>query len=305
MEANGRVHDYCSKTCASKANQTKKCKYPGCSKPCYVDGHKVHDFCGKNHAQLYLSSASHQLPVLQAMSRPSTSTSSSSSKSSTSNKNTIVFLQASDKKYQELRNQWVKKWIKPGYPTPNILAILKINCPDTVRKAYEAYRQRVIASRPGLKIFGHGGPGNEQRRFHGTRQSCSLGLNNNSTLCNGSNCSVCSIIKTGWLISKAGSATGTKFGKGAYFTSCSTKSHDYNQGSEQGLGKNVRSMFIAKVVVGKGYVIPSASYSNTAPPSGYDSIIATQGVTAGINYDELIVYENASALPSYLVVYRY
>ena len=32
------------------------CKFPGCPKPCYVEGLKVHDFCGRRHASAYFTS---------------------------------------------------------------------------------------------------------------------------------------------------------------------------------------------------------------------------------------------------------
>lgn len=32
------------------------CKFPGCQKPCYVEGQKVHEFCGRTHASAYFAS---------------------------------------------------------------------------------------------------------------------------------------------------------------------------------------------------------------------------------------------------------
>ena len=32
------------------------CKFPGCQKPCFVEGHEVHDFCGRTHASTYSAS---------------------------------------------------------------------------------------------------------------------------------------------------------------------------------------------------------------------------------------------------------
>ena len=77
------------------------------------------------------------------------------------------------------------------------------------------------------------------------------------------------IIKTGWKVSKAGSSSGCRFGAGSYFTSTSSKSHDYNSHSEQALGDKTRSMFIAKVAVGNAHIITTAAYSHNAPPAGF------------------------------------
>ena len=30
-----------------------QCKVPGCTKPCYVEKGRVHDFCGRKHAEQY------------------------------------------------------------------------------------------------------------------------------------------------------------------------------------------------------------------------------------------------------------
>ena len=32
---------------------TSKCKFPGCSRPCFIENGKKHDFCGRTHAQKY------------------------------------------------------------------------------------------------------------------------------------------------------------------------------------------------------------------------------------------------------------
>ena len=76
------------------------------------------------------------------------------------------------------------------------------------------------------------GPGNEQRRFHGTsRQACDLGLNGNETLCSSSGCGCCGIIRTGLMLSKAQTNISFgRFGRGLYLTSTSSKSHGYNAG---------------------------------------------------------------------------
>lgn len=54
VETNGKVHPFCGKTCASKAQQTatKICKVAGCIKPVSPG----HEFCGKTHANQYNSS---------------------------------------------------------------------------------------------------------------------------------------------------------------------------------------------------------------------------------------------------------
>jgi len=61
-------------------------------------------------------------------------------------------------------------------------------------------------------------------------------------------------------------------------------------------------MLLNKVVVGKGYKILHDNPSMSAPPVGYDSVLAEVG--GSLNYDELIVYTNDAVRPSYLVMYE-
>lgn len=62
---------------------------------------------------------------------------------------------------------------------------------------------------------------------------------------------------------------------------------------------------MVRVAVGKTAVLTTGSYSGRSPPTGYDSITAKPGVTPNINYNEVIVFDDAASLPSFLVIYRY
>ena len=82
--------------------------------------------------------------------------------------------------------------------------------PKNILSAYEKYRDTVIQKRPNLSKGGYnkGGPGNEQRRFHGTTLGCKYA---NDSLCQNSGCASCRIIETGFQMKFAGSGL---FGKG-------------------------------------------------------------------------------------------
>jgi hypothetical protein len=113
-----RVHDFCGRTHAqqykalqyptqqnqpniqhipqlnlsSQSNQWyshKICKLPGCTKPCYIEGTYVHDFCGKSHAKQYRSMY-------------------------TSNQPHLELLSSTHPKYQDVQDQFLKKWLKGG-----------------------------------------------------------------------------------------------------------------------------------------------------------------------------------------------
>ncbi|CAM9635632.1 unnamed protein product [Ectocarpus sp. 12 AP-2014] len=61
-------------------------------------------------------------------------------------------------------------------------------------------------------------------------------------------------------------------------------------------------MFVANVTAGNAYLTKQASLGkDKCPPAGYDSVVGEAG--GGLNHDELVVYKNEAAIPSYLIVY--
>jgi hypothetical protein len=50
--------------------------------------------------------------------------------------------------------------------------------------------------------------GNERRRFHGTRRDCYVVDRGNTAICASSRCSLCSILKYGFDLDRAGEAKG-------------------------------------------------------------------------------------------------
>jgi len=67
-------------------------------------------------------------------------------------------------------------------------------------------------------------PGNENRRWHGTRRKCTLGDNGCTTFCSDSQCSLCCIINTSFDLAHFGKKTSWgRFGAGIYTSSTSSK----------------------------------------------------------------------------------
>ena len=67
-------------------------------------------------------------------------------------------------------------------------------------------------------------PGNENRRWHGTRRKCTLGDIGCTTFCSDPQCSLCSIIKTSFDLAHFGKKTNWgRFGAGIYTSSTSSK----------------------------------------------------------------------------------
>lgn len=61
-------------------------------------------------------------------------------------------------------------------------------------------------------------------------------------------------------------------------------------------------MFLAHVVVGRGYKTITDISHLSQPPNGYDSVLGEPG--GSLNHDELVVYKNEAALPAYFIIYR-
>jgi hypothetical protein len=96
-----------------------------------------------------------------------------------------------------------------------------------------------------------------------------------------------------------------RYGEGLYFSPVSSKSHDYNSGSEKVYKSNDRkwrAMFLCNVVVGKAFVTRDGTLpSQDCPPRGFDSVVGEAG--HDLNYPEVVVYEEAQAIPTYLIIY--
>ena len=62
-------------------------------------------------------------------------------------------------------------------------------------------------------------------------------------------------------------------------------------------------MLVASVAAGKVFKTIEAEIldERLLPPRGYDSVVGEVG--PNLNYDELVVYNDAAALPEFLIVY--
>ena len=83
--------------------------------------------------------------------------------------------------------------------------------PPHFRNSVEARGQFTRKNRP---------PGNENRRWHGTRRKCTLGDKGCTTFCPDTQCALCCIVKTSFDVKKAAKG---QFGTGIYTSSTSSK----------------------------------------------------------------------------------
>ncbi|EIM80823.1 ADP-ribosylation [Stereum hirsutum FP-91666 SS1] len=195
----------------------------------------------------------------------------------------------------QFMNSWKHATLCPSVKRVYLVVSTKVNL--------QIYRQYLdeVESRGQFKAKGKT-PGNENRRWHGTLRACNLGDDPSYTaLCYGANCSVCGIIKSSYDIQAYMKGTGWgRFGKGIYTSATSSKSDAYARRAGS-TPSPYKAMFLNKVVVGNGYKVKHDMPSFTAPPAGYDSVLAEVG--GSLNYDELVVYTDKAIRPSYLVLY--
>ena len=62
-------------------------------------------------------------------------------------------------------------------------------------------------------------------------------------------------------------------------------------------------MFVVGVAAGKVEKCGSSSFSGTTPSPGHHSLVADSN-TPGINYDELVIYQDGAMVPKYLILFK-
>ncbi|CAG8533997.1 13634_t:CDS:2 [Funneliformis mosseae] len=223
----------------------------------------------------------------------------------------VIKLSKHSDKYEDVSNQFEYSWKHVSKALPRIHTIYKIFPDEQIKSLYNVHRNyieklRKLEGRPFPKGDGKRlmTKGNEQRRFHGTKMECRLGVETDA-LCSNSNCAVCRIITEGYKLDFAKSSRFgcQKFGEGIYFSGTSSKSDDFNSKSlitSEGIKYKV--MFLNKVIVGRTFELTQADKTLTGPPNNYDSIVGEPGTL--LNYDELVVYDESACIPQYLIVYE-
>ncbi|GLB38958.1 putative adp-ribosylation [Lyophyllum shimeji] len=216
-------------------------------------------------------------------------------------------------KYDSVKTQFYETWTHPASERPRpkkVVRILGITCPTKITEAYLKYKaaleKRGKFSTRGME------PANERRRWHGTMiENCKMlsGHLADRGECDDdiAKCVLCSIINTGFRKPQPVTPSNQMFGFGVYLTATSSKADGYT-GKRVGnfihAATGLRAIILNKVAVGRAMKMPKASENLLRPPQGYDSVIGEPGFTVNLKYDELIVYETAALLPSYVVVYE-
>ncbi|KAF8154070.1 hypothetical protein B0H34DRAFT_75619 [Crassisporium funariophilum] len=172
--------------------------------------------------------------------------------------------------YDFVENKFKNAW-KGGIATlPAIKKIYKVIENKSFLVPYDKYKKSV---------------GNEVFRYHGTRQTCTLGQQGKTQLCAANGCALCSILKTSFKVSLANPSGG--FGAGVYSSSAASKARGYSGGV----------LILTKVVIGKTYDVSTWGAGVKSCPAGYNSVVFDAN-GAG---NETIVYSDDAIRPVFLI----
>jgi len=301
-----KTHPFCSKSCSKNAmarNSLLKpsvkgtCRAPGCQKPAHTNADGTSgSYCSLSHKT---NQETICLMCKQAPKQPQSHfCGAPCAYDAERNGPTILEIPAGHVTFKSVVDQFKMSWRHTGKDCPPVRRVYKIVAPRATQASYEAY-QRTVENAGQFALSGRS-LGNENRRWHGTQRECNLGDRGNAQFCASTKCSLCCIIKSSFDITLCGTNTGWgRFGKGIYTSATSSKSDDYSQNE---YSSSFKAILLNKVIVGKGYKLTHDRPSLTAPPAGYDSVLAEKG--GSLNHDELVVYTNAAIRPSYLVIYE-
>jgi len=163
-----------------------------------------------------------------------------------------------------------------------------------------------------VKPYQRAGPGNEKRRFHGTRLLCDF---SSGLPCKDSACNACRIVERGhFKLDRAGAMSRSKgynpnlYGDGIYFTSWAHTAKGYGMApGKTPPPKNLEdfvdpsagnAVFVVDVLVGDPEMVTQPMRGRL--PQGKHSRV----VNKANGIDELVVFEESQALPIALLVFR-
>ncbi|KAJ7846147.1 hypothetical protein B0H13DRAFT_2255474 [Mycena leptocephala] len=303
-----RTHPFCSKACSKNAtaqnpllkpNAKGTCHAPGCQKPAHTNSNGTSgSYCSLAHKTLGETIC---LMCKQAPKQPQSHFCGSvCADDAEKNGPMILEVPVGHVTFKSVTDQFKASWRHTGKVCPPVRRVYKIVSTQAALAGYKAYQTTV--ENTGHFVASGRSAGNENRRWHGTRRECTLGDKGQAQFCSSTTCSLCCIIKSSFDISlwgKRRGGAGATFGKGIYTSSTSSKSNDY---SNNDCSSSFKAILLNKVIVGKGCKLTQDNVSLTAPPAGYDSVLAEKG--GSLNYDELVVYTNDAIRPSFLVIYE-
>ncbi|KAJ7221082.1 hypothetical protein C8J57DRAFT_1094932, partial [Mycena rebaudengoi] len=138
-------------------------------------------------------------------------------------------------------------------------------------------------------------------RFLGMTRACYIGEDEEHlSPCDHSECNLCSILRSGFDVERAG--PDSMFGSGIYSSEISSKANGYVWNSH--IHSKLHAMIMCDVVVGMSQKLYSESQGQTSPDFPYDSV---EGVTVAkggsLNHPETVVYQVKAIMACMLIMY--
>jgi serine/threonine protein kinase len=181
-----------------------------------------------------------------------------------------------------LRSSWAKREV---YEYSRLISADECSDPKLVAR-YEEYKAK-------LESEGANPQDIEKLLFHGCAENA-----------------VTNISRQGLRKERQRSASGSqwqRFGAAFYFGVQSSKSHEYPLEDMRNLppGTHTRSMLLCKVATGKVYETKENKPDLEAAPPGYHSVYGFADASGPLNYDEVVVYDEAAIQPYVVVHYEF
>ena len=321
MCGSDRIAPYAAKASMPKAQSEWRCGLPGCAKS------RTHfDFCSEDHQR---RAAQRGLLAPQSVDEERVFCGASGDYA-------CALLTNKSAERASVVQQFREKWSKPE-PCPRVERVYSVRPTAALSERYERHAAAVGNQRrrggealePACPSSGMC-PAREpclalahrsltvplalRRRFHGTGSECDFAIDDSVGPCASASCALCSILAKGFSLAHAGTgpnagranfgtAAGLRYGRGLYFSSTSGKSNDYAGGSERVRrgSRRWRTLFLCQVAAGKAFCTTATEHNFTRPPDGHDSVVGEPS-PGGLNYDELVVYTEDAALPTFLIV---
>ncbi|XP_024544658.1 uncharacterized protein LOC9644152 [Selaginella moellendorffii] len=184
-------------------------------------------------------------------------------------------------------------WISSNSSIGRIERVLKVHNSQRTLARFEDYRDSVklranCMARKNARCIADG---NELLRFYGSSVACPLGAHGSSSVCSLAHCSICRIIRSGFV---------SKNTKGICTTATSSSAH-----VEESFGGNAgkRAMVVCRVIAGRSYRTSCSTNGIgeiSGCPNGYDSVVGGIGSDGG----SLVVFNPRAVLPCFVVIYK-
>eukprot|EP00903_Cladosiphon_okamuranus_P012321 g11553.t1 len=207
----------------------------------------------------------------------------------------LMRLAPGNPRFEILANQFRECWKKGRAPI--VARIYEIQLNGDLDRRIDAYQSS---------------KGNVCVAYHGTRchSTCDFFVKDKEGPCGRRTCSVCSICMKGFTVENVGrTARSTNFrlryGNGTYFSRASGKAHDYSKTQIKMGPRRHYVVLVCEVSLGRAFLAKTHDlHGQQCPVPGFDS---TEGLTTArggaLNYDELVVYDDAAARPTHLISY--